>query len=140
MFHDHNIHTSALGENSKHNSGVPRLIRSPRPGPCLNFGLQLTLSQTKGQIMPTTVLWALSGSNSPWCPFISIMTVEFWSWWYSLLEQPRIRCSAAFPSTFWSHFSWLLGGAILELHIRTLVLLLIDKLITCFFAFIHIYS
>ena len=46
---------------------VPQgLLRSPRPGPCLNFGLQLTLSQRAGQIMPTTVLWALSGSNLRW--------------------------------------------------------------------------
>ena len=50
-------------------SGAPRLLRPPRPGPCLNFGLQLTLSQPGGQIMPTTVLWALSGSNSPWRPW-----------------------------------------------------------------------
>ena len=32
------------------------------------FWNQLTLSQPGGQIMPTTVLWALSGSNSPWRP------------------------------------------------------------------------
>ena len=49
-------------------SGAPRLLRPPRPGPCLNFGLQLTLSQPGGHIMPTTVLWALSGSNLPWHP------------------------------------------------------------------------
>ena len=33
-----------------------------------DFGLKLTLSQPRGQIMPTTVLWALSGSNLPWRP------------------------------------------------------------------------
>ena len=32
------------------------------------FWDQLTLSEPGGQIMPTTVLWALSGSNSPWRP------------------------------------------------------------------------
>jgi hypothetical protein len=52
-----------------HRTGPPRLLRPPRPGPCLNFGLQLTLSQPGGHIMPTTVLWALSGSNSPWRPW-----------------------------------------------------------------------
>ena len=46
-------------------SGAPWLLRPPRPRPCLNFGLQ---SQPGGQIMPTTVLWALSGTNSPWRP------------------------------------------------------------------------
>ena len=48
------------------------LLRPLRPGPCLNFGLQLTLSQPGGQIMPTTVLWALSDSNSPWHPWFDI--------------------------------------------------------------------
>ena len=51
-------------------SGPPRLLRPPRPEPCLNFGLHLTLSQPGGQIMPTTVLWALSASNSPWRPLV----------------------------------------------------------------------
>ena len=50
--------------------GAPRLLRPPRPGSCLNFGLELTLSQSGGHIMPTTVLWSLSGSNSPWRPWI----------------------------------------------------------------------
>ena len=36
------------------------------------FWDQLTLSEPGGQIMPTTVLWALSGSNSPWRPCILV--------------------------------------------------------------------
>ena len=63
-------------------SGVPRLLRPPRPGPCLNFGLQLTLSQPGQQIMPTIVLWALSASNSPWrscfqCGFYNVQKHKF---------------------------------------------------------------
>ena len=47
-----------------YSTGAPRLLRLPRPGPCLKFGLQVTLYQTGGQI----ILWALSGSNSQWRP------------------------------------------------------------------------
>ena len=49
--------------------GAPQLLRPPRPGPCLNFGLLLVKPiSTRGQIMPTTILWALSESSLPWCP------------------------------------------------------------------------
>ena len=34
------------------NTGPLRLLRPPRPGPCLNFGLQLTLSQPGGRLCP----------------------------------------------------------------------------------------
>ena len=54
--------------------------RPPRPGPCLNFGLQLTLSQPGGQILPTTVLWVLSGLNSPlrpWFHWARIMDTQW---------------------------------------------------------------
>ena len=41
------------------------------------FWDQLTLSEPGGQIMPTTVLWALSGSNSPWRPCTNMYVFSF---------------------------------------------------------------
>ena len=48
------------------NSAVIRaagMYEDIRTGPHHVFRIQLTLSQPGGQIMPTTVLWALSGSE-----------------------------------------------------------------------------
>jgi hypothetical protein len=42
---------TSVEELEELNSGVPRLLTPPRPGPCLNFGLQFTLSQPGGQTM-----------------------------------------------------------------------------------------
>ena len=39
---------TAVGGKIRISSGAPGLLRPPRPGPCLNFGLQLTLSQPGG--------------------------------------------------------------------------------------------
>ena len=49
-------------------------------GPCLNFGLQLTLSQPGGQIMPTTVLWPCLAQifrGAPVSYLITIMQQHF---------------------------------------------------------------
>ena len=48
------VHFQEGGEDE--NAGAPRLLRPPRPGPCLKFGLRATLPQPGRQIMPTTVL------------------------------------------------------------------------------------
>ena len=45
-----------------------RAVASERAGGPQFLAEQLTLFQPGGQIMPTTVLWALSGPNSPWRP------------------------------------------------------------------------
>ena len=41
----HQVRLVCLTVNTLQRSGTPRLVRHPRPGPCLNFGLKLTLSQ-----------------------------------------------------------------------------------------------
>ena len=46
----------------------PRLVRSPRPGPCLNFGLQYALIRNNQSKKIGVEYWAFPGSNLPWRP------------------------------------------------------------------------
>ena len=57
---DHSTHSQKLGEDFTKFCGLLRIYAGPPLllRPCLNFGLQLNLSQPGGQIIPTTVLRA----------------------------------------------------------------------------------
>ena len=65
-------------------AGPPRLARPPRPGPCLDFGLQYTLIRNNWSKQIGVEYWALPGSNSPWRP---------WKWWRKLMTKPMIWLS-----------------------------------------------
>ena len=82
--------------------------RPPRPGPCLNFGLQLTLSQPGGQILPTTVLWVLSGLNSPLRP-----------WFHWARKKLIINYQRICVKNCWNWCSWGKGVSRIQKKIPT---------------------
>ena len=64
------------GRFIKASPGPPRLVSPPRSGSCLDFGFQYALIRNNWSKKFGVEYWALSGSNSPWRPWIKNATEE----------------------------------------------------------------
>ena len=64
--------SDGINKQSLTSSGAPRLARTPRPGPCLDFGLQYALLRNDLSKKFGVEYWALPDSNSLWRPCDSL--------------------------------------------------------------------
>ena len=71
-------------------AGPPRLLRPPRPGPCLNFGFQYAFIRNNRSKKFGVEYWALPGSNSPWWPCLCKDLQSFY-------EKSNIFCLSQSP-------------------------------------------
>jgi hypothetical protein len=74
-----------VGNSTLFYPGPPRLLRPPRPGPCLNFGFQYALIRSNQSKKFGVEYWALPGSNLPWG--LSIIWHPWQPWVRPLIEM-----------------------------------------------------